>query len=163
MVLFDPINFHTVTELRAECAAIDREIATATYAYDAAVCQEVCTAMCTKLPRELRDMVYEYLVRGYVVVNNCSTGATVSGKKFLFIALTSFDALAGTNMQSHTSLTHLVRQTTSSAAMAFGARSTQARSSQASCCVLGIVHGCLSPLPLHFLYRNNHHFLHIRP
>lgn len=37
-------------------------------AYKTAVCRELCTAMCTKLPREIRDIIYSYLVRGEVVV-----------------------------------------------------------------------------------------------
>jgi hypothetical protein len=47
--------------------------------YDAAVRLEVCSHMCVKLPRELRDIVYTHLIRGRVSVNNCYPGDPIVG------------------------------------------------------------------------------------
>jgi hypothetical protein len=45
--------------------------------YDAAVRREVCTRMCVKLPRELRDIVYTHLIHGRVSVNNRYPGQPI--------------------------------------------------------------------------------------
>jgi len=80
MMIFDPSNSHIVRKLRSEAEAIHERIVTAVEIYNAAVCLETSINMCAKLPRELRDMVYEHLVGGEVSVNNCSTGVKVTGK-----------------------------------------------------------------------------------
>jgi len=59
-------------------------IKTLTEAYNAALCLEVCAGMCARLPRELRDSIYGYLMRGRVSVNNLYTGDIVIGARKMF-------------------------------------------------------------------------------
>jgi hypothetical protein len=50
--------------------AVDRRIEKARDAYNVAVCSRICNALYDKCPRELRDMVYAYVITKEVVVDD---------------------------------------------------------------------------------------------
>jgi hypothetical protein len=56
--------------------AVDRRIEKARDAYNVAVCRRICNALYNKCPRELRDMVYAYVITKDVVDDSISVDAS---------------------------------------------------------------------------------------
>ena len=65
---------NTIGYLRALRETLDLKIVNLTEKYNVAICRSLSSQLHVKLPRELRDMVYEQLVGTNVTVNNMSTG-----------------------------------------------------------------------------------------
>ncbi|KAI4605102.1 hypothetical protein J4E83_010837 [Alternaria metachromatica] len=63
----EPGRYQRMFRLQEEARNIAREIDDRMRRYAAAQCLPICTTVCAKLPRELRDMIYQYIIGESIV------------------------------------------------------------------------------------------------